>query len=60
MLFSPWVKGTRQLMMAAETIPLSCTREDECDISIVKGLIAKMSSMPSSKRKCVNGTETGV
>ena len=27
-LFSPWVIGTRQLLMASETIPQSCTRVD--------------------------------
>ena len=28
-VYSPQVKGTRQLLVAAETIPLYCTRADE-------------------------------
>ena len=40
-LFSPKVKGTRQLLVAAETIPRSYTRVDESNTIVVEGFIVK-------------------
>ena len=41
MVFSPWVKGTRQLLMAAETIP-------QCVVEQISKTQVKWGSMKSA------------